>query len=214
MGGKGNLLYVVLAVIISYVMFCTSFSYGRIIKAIVLICGIVLPGVRYLYIAYGYSDFFRAIFHRLFIAYTEVIGATVSFVDMYGNLNFRTLPNVRGLLSHVPVILESRMHLFMTQFEGSWPVPAVAEGYVNLGFLGFVFMGFLGFGTVVFLEEIFYRLANNIGNKVLQVHCSILVMYLAIHSYFSSFLSITYLALYVFLFLCYKIIFSAFKRVV
>jgi hypothetical protein len=104
---------------------------------------------------------FQLLMFRTFGSYTESIAASVPFVQEAGWLRGLSFPNAGGLLPWERVNIEAALHYYMAfwkvtfQFSGlvgSASLPAVAEGYINFGWIGFIGTALILFFVLIIFQ--------------------------------------------------------------
>ncbi len=162
-GGKGNILDLVTALFIAYLLLRTGAATGErkpiAYKQLFLWLSVSLVPVALLYNIYYSStnstfEKFQLFVYRIFGAYSEIMAATVPYTESNGFLGGITLPRFKGLIhSEEPINLSAEMFKFLYGSSGGAPVSACAEGYINFGWFGFILMTFIIFIIVVLIQE-------------------------------------------------------------
>lgn len=116
---------------------------------------------------------------RIFGSYSQATAASIAIAQDGGFFNGLTLPTVHGLFPHSQILIEDRIHLYVTGWRGSTPVSSAAEGYINFGWPGFLLFSFLASVSVIFVQ----KLLINIGTFGVVIQ--------ALYAYFAFMLSAT-----------------------
>jgi hypothetical protein len=167
-GGKGNILDLVTALFIAYLLLRTGAATDErkpiAYKQLFLWLSVSLLPVALLYNTYYSStnttfERFQLFVYRIFGAYSEIMAATVPYTESNGFLGGITLPRFKGLIhSEEPINLSTEMFKFLYGSSGGAPVSACAEGYINFGWFGFILMTFIIFIIVVLMQEFFRQM--------------------------------------------------------
>jgi hypothetical protein len=151
---------------------------------------------------------------RIVGVYSEVMAATVSFVEQHGFLEGSTLPTIRGLLSHERLNVGNVMHNFMfggSSNIGSCPLPGPVEGYINFGWWGFCLMAAATYGSMILVEQTLTRMPRNVLTVSLLVFYSVLATKNAQMTLFLTFISLTYVVTFGMLILARNVIAIGFR---
>lgn len=209
-GTKGVMLEVTTVLIIVYLLYCAGYTGApprRIaFRKIALGIGAAFIPVLFMYHAYygdraSTSQLLSNMAYRLFGVNAESMAASVTYTRIMGFLEGKTLPTVRGLLTHERVDTSEEMHQFMFGPGGGAPISAVSEGYLNFGWMGFVLFCFATFAIVVAAEWGFRRLPRNLFTFVLLVLYVLFATKLSQVSLFATFVSLTYVPVFTALFI-------------
>jgi hypothetical protein len=153
----------------------------------------------------------RSLVYRMFVINSEGVAAAVTYADSLGQLAGATLPNIRGLLDFEHVNLSRELHLYMYGPGGGVPVSAVAEGYVNFGWLGMLGMAITAFALVAGAEEVLRWLPRNALTGAVLVLYAMFATKIAYASISASLLSMTFTAAICLLYGMYYVLYGACK---
>jgi oligosaccharide repeat unit polymerase len=175
-GGKGNILDIVTALFIAYLLLGGTRGVPKARKPIVYAqllfwLSVALMPVAILYKFY-YStvlsgvEIFKSFVYRIVGVYSESMAATVAYTETKGFLEGITFPRFKGLL-HTSQPIDSGE--VMSQFifnsvkpEGSVPVSAFAEGYINFGWIGFILITIITFILIILFQETLNSIPQNL----------------------------------------------------
>lgn len=220
-GGKGSMLDIAVALIIAYLLFSAGYTpagarrvpwsrigmFGAAAFVPVLLLYRVYAGDRM-----GMGGILREMLYRMFGVNSESFAATVWYTRTLGFLDGRTLPTLRGLLSHEQVNTSEEMHYFMFGPRGGAPISAIAEGYLNFGWLGFVAMAVFTFLVVIAVQAAFNRLPANLFTLSMLVLYTVFATKISQVSLFATFVSLTYIPAFGALFVLRGVLASVFLR--
>ncbi|HEY9634144.1 MAG TPA: hypothetical protein V6D14_12090 [Coleofasciculaceae cyanobacterium] len=222
-GGKGSILRIAVALLLAYIISQGEFQAYAPRKPILPKWGFLwfstafIPVIFFYNIYYGseFSAFeqLKLLIYRIIGVYSESLAATVAYAEKYGFLNGRTLPNLKGVLSHEPIQIGKEMHIFLFgSIRGNAPISTLAEGYINFGWSGFILFAFATFVVVILIQEILRSMPRNLFTLSLIVIYSILATRVAQTGLFATVLSLTYTILFSFLFLMRAMLVSFFRQ--
>ena len=171
-GGKGNILDIVTALFIAYLLLGGTRGVPKARKPIVYAqllfwLSVALMPVAILYKFY-YStvvsgvEIFKSFVYRIVGVYSESMAATVAYTETKGFLEGITFPRFKGFLhTSQPIDLGEVMSQFIFNSEGSAPVSAFAEGYINFGWIGFILITIITFILIILLQETLKSIPQN-----------------------------------------------------
>ncbi len=175
-GGKGNILDIVTALFIAYLLLGGTRGVPKARKPIVYAqllfwLSVALMPVAILYKFY-YStvvsgvEIFKSFVYRIVGVYSESMAATVAYTETKGFLEGITFPRFKGFLhTSQPIDLGEVMSQFIFNSvnpEGSVPVSALAEGYINFGWIGFILITIITFILIILLQETLNSIPQNL----------------------------------------------------
>jgi hypothetical protein len=200
-GTKGVLLDVATVMVVAYLLYCAGYTeaparriaFGRILGGI----GLAFVPVLLMYRVYHgadarIGDMLSEMVYRLVGVNSESMAATVTYTRLMGFLDGKTFPTVRGLLTHERIDTSEEMHHFLFGPGGGAPVSALAEGYLNFGWIGFIVFCFAAFGAVIAAEWVFRRLPRNLLTFSLLVLYALFATKISQLSLFATFVSLIY----------------------
>jgi oligosaccharide repeat unit polymerase len=212
MAEKAGVLYLILVVFAAFVIGGRSGFENVKIRTrwplLLLMTFAVLPTllIYFMYYAGSENDLNR-VFHlmlfRTFGSYTESIAASVTFAQEAGWLHGLSFPNVGGLLPWERVNIEAALHHYMTHWTvtfqflglvGSSSLPAVAEGYINFGWLGFIGTALIWFFILIIFQEILDRLRPQPVAEILTAWYAYLAFFTSLTSLFATLVSFIHTA--------------------
>lgn len=168
-GGKGNVLEIITALTISYLLYCAGYTRAGpqpiAYKKILLVLGIGLVPVAAMFYVYcgevmDNMQIFVVAIYRVFDAYAEALAGVVLYTREYGFVGIQGLPNVHGLLGHETLHMEEEMCSFLNGVAGGGvSIPGPAQGYLAFGWPGFVSLAVICFSTMVLIQEVFRRIS-------------------------------------------------------
>jgi oligosaccharide repeat unit polymerase len=208
-GGKGSMLDIAVALIIAYLLFSAGYTTAgarRVPWSRIAMFGVgAFVPVLLLYRVYagdrmGMGGILREMLYRMFGVNSESFAATYWYTRTFGFMEGRTLPTLRGLLSHEQINTSEEMHYFMFGPRGGAPISGIAEGYLNFGWIGFVAMAVFGFLVVVAVQAAFNRLPANLFTLSMLVVYTVFATKISQVSLFATFVSLTYIPVFVLLF--------------
>jgi hypothetical protein len=107
-------------------------------------------------------EIFKSFVYRIVGVYSESMAATVAYTETKGFLEGITFPRFKGFLhTSQPIDLGEVMSQFIFNSEGSAPVSAFAEGYINFGWIGFILITIITFILIILLQETIKSIPQN-----------------------------------------------------
>ena len=215
---KAGVLMVALSVIIAYFYLRAIHGHNPVIRfglrELLFGVAIIVPTMLIIQVYYAGAPIdligkFEVLGFRIFGAYSQSIAGSVAMVQQNGFYGGTTLPTIHGLLPATQTIIEWDVHQFIAGRQGSIPVPAVTEGYINFGWMGFFLFAFIIAATLIIFEEILSRMGM-IGRVLLVLYGYFAVM-LSTTGYFQALGSLTTTAAIILLLIFYGLLCQAAK---
>lgn len=208
---KAGVLMVALSIIITYLYLRAAHGHYPVIRLqgreILFLVATLLPTLIVINYYYGDADLvskLEVLVFRIFGAYSQSIAGSVAMVHENGLYGGMTLPTIHGLLPHQQIIVEWDVHRYIAGREGSIPVPAMVEGYINFGWKGFFFFAALVPLTVLLVQHLLCRIGS-IGIVLMMLYAYFAVM-LSTTGYFQAMGSLTTTVAVMFMVVVYMIV--------
>ncbi len=175
---------------------------------ILIALGMLTPTLIIVHLYYGDElgllGKIEVILFRIFGSYTQATAASIRIAQNEGFFNGLTLPTIHGLLPHTQILLEDRLHLFITGWKGSVPASSAAEGYVNFGWPGFLIFSFSASISVIFIQNLLLKIGN--FGKIIQPFYAYLALMLSATGFFQTIGSLTTTVALTLIYLLYRAI--------
>lgn len=130
--------------------------------------------------------------YRIFVAYPEALGTSISYANEHGTLGMAAMPTLRGLLQHEQLNLSLMLHSYLAGTPGGLSIPMAGELFATAGWPGVLLVIPVIYVVLALLQEFAFCLTEGLLSIVFSALYGYLAINVFLNGMFSSLFNFMY----------------------